>query len=144
MSVLGRRAEREGIRLPGHTAVTVDEGGQIVPTPRRLDLPDDAFPRLADEFGTDASSDRVDRVMVEDVVEPQVILQLAREPGVELRSATRGSTLHRLGTLTMNLPIVGGAALGRLLPLVEGARCYETTWAGSLRIPAALIRAVEN
>jgi hypothetical protein len=44
----------------------------------------------------------------------------------------------------MNLPIMGGSALRTLRPLVAGARCYETTWAGSERILGAPIGAVEN
>ena len=141
MAVLGHRAERDGIRLPGHTTVTLDEQGRVVPTLRGLHTADDALPRLAEAFGSQASSDRV---MVEDAVEPEVILQLAHEPDVGLRQVSRGLTMHRLATLTMNLQVVGGSALRTLRPLVERARCYDTTWAGSLRIPDTLIGAVEN
>jgi hypothetical protein len=141
LAVLGLRAEREGIRLPGHTTVSLDGYGRVVPTIRRLRTAEDALPRLAEIYGSDSSSDRV---MIEGTVEPAVILQLAGERDVALRPTTRGLTIHRLATLTMNLPILGGSGLRTLRPLVERARCYETSWAGSLRILGALIAAVEK
>jgi len=140
IATLGRRAEREGIRLPGHSAVAVDMSGRVVPAAPTV-VPTDALRRLERLFGPDGSGDRV---MVESVLEPEVIVLLAAEPGVVLRPVSGGSALHRLATRTMNLPLVGGPALRALRPLVERARRYETTWAGSTRIPDLLIEAVEN
>jgi hypothetical protein len=140
MATLGRRAEREGIRLPGHSAVAVDASGRVVPAAPTVD-PADSLRRLERLFGPDGSSDRV---MVESAVEPEVIVLLAAEPGVVLRPTSGGSALHRLATRTLNLPLIGGPALQALHPLVERARCYETTWAGSARIPDVLLGAVEN
>jgi hypothetical protein len=141
IAVLGHRAEREGIRLPGHTILTLDEEGRVVPTPRGYRTPADPLSRLAGLYGSVSSTDRA---TVEDVVEPPVILQLAGEPKVALRSVSRGLTLQRLATMTMNLPVVGGSALRRLGALVGRAECYETTWAGRPGISEALIRAVES
>jgi hypothetical protein len=141
VSTLGHRAEREGIRLPGHTILTLDEEGRVAPTPRGYRTAGDALSRLAGFYGSPSS---IDRATVEHVIEPTVIFQLAGEPNVALRSVSRGLTLHRLATMTMNLPVVGGSALRRLGALVGRAQGYETTWAGKLKISDALIRAVEN
>jgi hypothetical protein len=140
MAMLGHRAEREGIRLPAHTSVAVDASGRVVPSRSVVDTAD-ALARLERLFG---STDSSDRVTVDDVVEPEVVLLLAREQGVVLRETSGGATLHTLATRTLNLPAIGGSALRSLGTLVERARWYETSWAGTVRIPDVLIQAVEN
>jgi hypothetical protein len=130
LSALGRRAEREGITLPGHTTVQIDDVGRVVPREGVLDVPGDALHRLGEQFPVSAAGDRF---MITEPVRPEVILELALEPGVGLRQVSRGATLHRLGTMTMNLPLLGGKSLPPLRPLVARARCYETTFMGERR-----------
>jgi hypothetical protein len=116
--------------LPGHTTAQIDDVGRVVPREGVLEVPDDALQRLGEHFSVASAGDRF---MVTEPVRPEAILELALEPGVALRAVSRGATLHRLGTMTMNLPLLGGRALQPLRPLVAGARCYETTFMGERR-----------
>jgi hypothetical protein len=51
---------------------------------------------------------------------------------------SRGLALYRLASHVANLEILGGEALASLVPMVQGARCYELASAK----PAAMLDAV--
>jgi hypothetical protein len=139
LSSLGRRAGREGIVLPGHSTVQVDAEGCVVPLVSVLDVPSDALEvhdgRLSLGMGDD-------RFTIERPMRVELVVQLAHEPEVFLRSVSRGSVLHRLATQTMNLPQLGGRALGPLRQLLTSASSYETSWTGERRYLDSLSAAV--
>jgi hypothetical protein len=139
LSSLGRRASRKGIVLPGHSTVQVDADGCVVPLVGVLDVPSDA---LEGRHGSPSPGMRDDRFAIERRLRVEVVVQLAHEPEVSLRSISRGSVLHRLATQTMNLPHLGGRALGPLRLLVTSASSYETTWMGERRYLDSLSEAV--
>jgi hypothetical protein len=139
VSAMGRRASREGIRLPAHSTVQVDAHGYVVPTESALVVPGDALEQLrwpTDGEGSDG------HVSISEPIRPRAILQLAHEQGVALREASKGLVLHRLGTQAMNLSILGGQALGSLGTLVSRARVYETTWSSERAFLDVLPQAV--
>jgi hypothetical protein len=118
-----RLTERHGLGMPEAFAVSVDAQGTLGAIPRTLDVPDEAFTRLA-EVASSRTSPRpaahvpaaVDLVLVGNY------WPTGEEP---VRPISRGATLYQLATLTKNLDVLRTEALRGLAKLLGGARCYE-------------------
>lgn len=119
---LGGKVKRTGVRLPKDMFVAVEpSSGRLVPIPRTLKLPDDAFERLE----SIAPNGRKDpRIGVDSPTGVDVVLMFGSTPGTVIEPISRGATLQRLAGRVMNLNEVGSDALAGLGSLVEGARCY--------------------
>jgi len=120
---MGRRAEKLGVTLPGETWVAVDPAtGKVLPKPSVLDLPADTLDRLHETAGRIESSggDRVDRLFVDRAHDVDVVFSYM-EDGEPFRPVSKAQAMHRLTASAANIRQVGGAALGGLRRMVEGA-----------------------
>ncbi|MGH2791282.1 MAG: hypothetical protein ACRDJ0_09935 [Actinomycetota bacterium] len=120
----GRNLDRSGVRLARSTNVTLTPAGQTaLPTPL-LDLPNDAYERLARLRPAHIAPDRlapkerrkVDAVFIHDQAE------------AALREVTRGHATHTLAAAVVNLRRIPGTVLESVAQLVAGTRCYSIGW----------------
>jgi len=122
---LGRRPELAGLRVPVDRLVAVDpDTGKVVPATPKVEIPDDALPRLAKLYGMEAptAAPRVDRPTSPDIV---IGYLSGAEPEDHGRPISRARALYCLATETVNLPKVGiDRSLEGLARLVEDAGCY--------------------
>jgi len=120
---MGRRAERLGITLPGESWVAVDPTtGRVLPKPSVLDVPDDTLDHLHQTARSIEASggDRVDRMFVDRSHEVDVVFTYTEE-GESFQPVSKAQAMHRLTASAANIRQVGGAALGGLRRMVEGA-----------------------
>lgn len=123
---LGGKVKRTGVKLPKDMFVAVEpSSGKVVPIPRMLKIPDDAFDRL--EAVAPAGREEP-RIGVESPTEVDAVLMFGAETIIE--PASRGATLQKLAGRVMNLPHLGRDALESLSALVGGARCYRVGGGG--------------
>jgi hypothetical protein len=121
LSGTGRRLHRSGINLSVSRWVAVDrDTGEILPQPRFLDVPGDAFAELPPPGRTEP-----DRPLLSERRHVDAVLSYVEDMDT-IGSGTRGLALHHLAAVTANLPKLGGEALEPLARLVEGAHCFET------------------
>jgi hypothetical protein len=120
----GRRlTERYGLGLPESFAVAVDSTGMLRAVPRTLDLPADAFERLAEIAPTRTTP----RTPAEVPGSLDLVLfgNFWPNGGEPVRPLSRGLALYHLASLTKNLDVLRTEALLGLARLLEGVRCYE-------------------
>ncbi len=121
LSGTGRRLHRSGINLSINRWVAVDrETGEVLPQPRFLDIPSDAFAELPPPGEVEPERPLLTERRHVDAVISYV------EQMETVDSGSRGGALHHLAAATANLPTLGGAVLEPLARLVEGAHCFET------------------
>jgi hypothetical protein len=119
---MGRRARRAGIDVPTSVWVAIDpESGELVSIRPTLRVSAGALHRLD---GSDMNPDGPDRVFSGGRVDVDSVMAY-RPAYSSLRQANRGYALYQLAGSAVNLPTMGGRALGGLARLVEKASCYE-------------------
>lgn len=137
---LGGKVKRTAVKLPKDMFVAVEpSSGKVVPIPRMLRLPDDAFARL-EEVAPAGKEDA--RIGVETPTRVDAVLMFGATTVIEPLS--RGVTLQRLAGRVMNLPHVGRNAIEGLGSLVEGARCYGVGGGGPEGMLQALTIALDG
>jgi hypothetical protein len=132
-----RRLDRAGLTLPAETAVALEPGtGQVVPLPRMVRLAEGWRELLAETFPPNG---RDPRVVVEEPTRVDIVVSIgwSDEP---LAPVSKGIGLYRLATHVVNLELLGGAAVGNLVPVIEGARCFEMASAKPAEMLGALLR----
>jgi hypothetical protein len=131
-----RRLDRSGLTLPAETAVALEPGtGQVMPIPRRIQLADGWRERLAEAFPPNGGDGRV---IVEQSTRVDVVVSIGwgEEPLVPV---SRGLGLYRLASHVPNLELLGGQTVADLVPVVEGARCFEMASTKPAQMLAALM-----
>jgi hypothetical protein len=127
-----RRLARAGLFLPAETYVAIEPGtGKVVPIPPRIELAEGSIESLGEVVAMDGEEGRpvVDRPTRIDVV---ASIGWGDDPVIPV---SRGIALHRLAHHVVNLEALGAPGVEGLVPLVEGARCYEVA---SLKAPEML------
>jgi hypothetical protein len=61
-----------------------------------------------------------------------------------LAPVSKGIGLYRLATHVTNLELLGGETVANLIPMVEGARCFEMASAKPAQMLDALLRVFES
>jgi hypothetical protein len=132
-----RRLDRAGLTLPAETAVALEPGtGRVVPIPRKVRLAEGWRELLAETFPPNG---RDPRVVVEEPMGVDVVVSVgwSDEP---LAPVSKGIGLYRLATHVINLELLGGEAVGNLVPVIERARCFEMASAKPAEMLGALLR----
>jgi hypothetical protein len=136
-----RRLDRTGLTLPAETAVALEPGtGRIVPIPRKVELAEGWRERLAEAFPPNG---RDPRVVVQEPTRVDVVVSIGwgDEP---MTPVSKGIGLYRLATHVTNLELLGGETVANLIPMVEGARCFEMASAKPAQMLDALLRVFES
>jgi hypothetical protein len=131
-----RRLDRAGLTLPAETAVALEPAtGQVVPIPRKVELAEGWRELLAKTFPPNG---RDPRVVVEEPTRVDVVVSIGwgDEP---MAPVSKGIGLYRLATHITNLELLGGDTVANLIPLVEGARCFEMASAKPAEMLDALL-----
>jgi hypothetical protein len=132
-----RRLDRTGLTFPAETAVALEPGtGQVVPIARRIQLGDGWRERLAETFPPNG---RDGRVIVDQPTRVDVVVSIGwgEEP---VATVSRGLGLYRLASHVTNLEVLGGQTVANLVPVVEGARCFEMASTKPAQMLGALLR----
>lgn len=123
---LGRRVDREGVRLPGTTYLAIDpDSGQIAPVRSTLEIPDDAVARAEEMAGSNGQGDRI---FVDAPVAPDMVFKYVAGDSPLLRPVSRGEVLGLLATGAVNLRRMGRSVVDGLARLVEATPCYGLPW----------------
>jgi hypothetical protein len=136
-----RRLDRTGLALPAETAVALEPGtGRVVPIPRKVELTEGWRELLAETFPPNG---RDPRVVVEEPTRVDVVVSIGwgDEP---LAPVSKGIGLYRLATHVTNLELLGGETVANLIPVVEGARCFEMASAKPAEMLSALLGVFES
>jgi hypothetical protein len=135
-----RRLQRTGLSLPAETSVALEPGtGRVVPLTPWVQVSEGWIDGLASVASADGTDPRAG------VEEPTTIDVLASigwgdEPVAPI---SRGLALYRLASHVANLEILGGKAVANLVPIVQGARCYELASAKPEAMLDALLRVLQ-
>lgn len=123
---LGRRVDRQGMRLPGTTYVAVDlDTGRITPVRPTLDIPGDAVDRLEEMAGTNGQGDRI---FVDAPVTPDMVFKYVAGDSPLLKPVSRGEVLGLLAMGAVNLQRVRRSAVDGLARMLEATPCYGLPW----------------
>jgi hypothetical protein len=136
-----RRLDRAGLTLPAETSVALEPGtGRVIPIPRKVHLAEGWRELLAETFPPNG---RDPRVVVEEPTRVDIVVSVGwgDEP---LAPVSKGIGLYRLATHVVNLELLGGEAVGNLVPVIEGARCFEMASAKPAEMLGALLRMFDD
>lgn len=118
---LGRRVEREGLRMSASRYTAVDPAsGEVIPVPSQLDLSSRAVGRLETLVPADRPDDRLGLVLDAPARVDAVFDYSGGEP---LEQMSRALVVSRLAGKSLNLPKLGMSALEGLARLVQGTPC---------------------
>lgn len=130
-----REIARVGLVLPYTTTVAIEpDSGDLVPMPRLLDVPEEAF----EQFRRSDPAQAEPRIVVERPVGVDAVVSFGQLPD-PLGPVSKAEALYRAASHTLNLPKVGTAVgLEGLRRTVERASCYEMGVQEWKRVPQGL------
>jgi len=136
LAKLGRRASRQGWRLPGQRATAIDiEAATITPVEQTLDVPETALERLAIALPSQGG----DGMWFPDLpVNVGALVVASSDAESPLDRARKAYGLAALTSSTLNLQHVGGRGLEAIGRLVERAPCYRSDWADPHKVLSRL------